>query len=421
MNYNFSVEEAQILDDNDPLSSMRDFFHIPKYNGKDAIYFMGNSLGLQPKKFNKYLNNEIEDWKLMGVDAHFHARTPWFNYHMSLKQDTASLVGAKSHEVTNMNGLSVNLHLLLTTFYNPTSTRYKILCEPNLFPSDLYVIQSQIELRGFKPSDAIVYLPVNNDGVVEEEKLYDLIQENASELALVFIGGVNYYTGQVFDLKHIVKCAHRHNIVVGFDLAHAVGNVNLELHNWGVDFAAWCSYKYLNSGPGNISGVFIHEKQIKKKPFRLSAWWGHEDSTRFQIKDNFHPIMSADGWQLSNPPIFGMSVYRYSLELFNQIGMNNLIIKRNKLTSYLEGVIVAFNNLSNNLKFKLITPGKPEKRGSQLSLNLNKDSKELYSKLRKEGVYIDWRDPNVIRLAPVPMYNSFLDIARFYQILLKCI
>jgi len=421
MNKEFSINNAKKLDKNDSLSYLRSQFNIPKFKGEDAVYFSGNSLGLQHKQFDKYFNIEIEDWKNIAVDGHFHAQTPWFDYHKSLAKDTATLVGAKENEIVSMNGLSVNLHLLLTSFYNPSKSKFKILCEPNLFPSDLYVLHSQVELRGFDPHQSLIFLPTNSYGVVDESELFQTIEKHAHELALIFIGGVNYYTGQVFDLQKIVQHGHNNGITVGFDLAHAAGNINLELHNWDVDFAAWCSYKYLNSGPGNISSIFIHEKQIAKKPFRLAGWWGHSESTRFLIEDKFNPIPTAEGWQLSNAPIFGLSVYRQSLELFNKLGMKVLIDKRNDLNIYLRRAILDLNTISQNFQCKIITPLDSNHQGAQLSILLRNKGKEIYSYLTKHGVYVDWRDPNVIRLAPVPLYNSFEDIAKFYNIMLKCI
>ena len=421
MNKKFNPSFAKQLDSADSLSKYRKQFNLPTHQDSDAIYFTGHSLGLQPKNYDLYLQQELEDWKSMGVDGHFKAKTPWFGYHEILTEGVASLVGAKRNEVVTMNGLSVNLHLLLTSFYQPTNKKYKILCEPNLFPSDLYVLRSQIELRGFDADEVIVFLPVNSDGVVLDDDLYSTIESNKDVLALIFLGGVNYYTGQVFDTEKITSVAHSHNIMVGFDLAHAAGNINLQLHQWGVDFAAWCSYKYLNSGPGNVSSVFIHENQINKNPFRLSGWWGHNQKNRFLLSEKFQPINTAEGWQLSNAPIFGMSIYRVSIELFNQIGMSNLIDKRIKLTTYLEEAIISFNTLSKKTNFKIITPGSAEERGSQLSVVINNNGEKIYRALKDAGVYVDWRKPNVMRIAPVPLYNSFEDIAKFHNILFTCI
>mgnify|MGYP001264106834 FL=1 len=416
----FNIHYAKQLDANDELSIYRNDFNIPKFHQKDAIYFAGNSLGLQRKNYDLYFKQEMEDWKKIGVEGHFNAKTPWVNYHQSLEEATSRLVGAKRDEVVTMNGLSVNLHLLLTSFYQPTKEKYKILCEPHLFPSDLYIIQSQIQLNGFNPDNSIIFIPSDSNGVVDEHELYSLIEKHKDELALIFIGGVNYYTGQVFDIAKITEIGHQHNIIVGFDLAHAAGNIDLQLHDWDVDFAAWCSYKYLNAGPGNVSTVFIHEKQIKKKPFRLSGWWGHKLKNRFVLQDKFEPILTAEGWQLSNAPVLGMSVYRNSIELFDEIGMSKLIDKRNRLTAYLESAIKQYNKLTPTNNFKIITPGKPEKRGSQLSIFIENNGEDICNYLRSNGVFLDWREPNVMRMAPVPLYNSFQDIARFYNILIKC-
>ena len=419
MNQKLNIDFAKALDSKDSLSKYRNEFNIPKFKNENAVYFNGNSLGLQLKKHDRYLKQELDDWKTMGVDGHFHAKTPWFDYHKSLTTHTSEIVGAKLKEVVTMNTLSVNLHLLLTSFYQPTHNRYKILCEPNMFPSDLYILQSQIKLKGFNPDDAIVFIPVDEYGVVLSDELYSTIESHKDNLALIFIGGVNYYTGQVFDIPKITEIGHAYDIMVGFDLAHAVGNVELKLHEWGVDFAAWCSYKYLNSGPGNVSSVFIHENQINKIPFRLSGWWG--SNNRFALCSAFKPINTAEGWQLSNSPVLGMSIYRVSLEFFNEVGMLKLIKKRIKLSNYLEHAIYTFNTCSKKIKLKIITPGKASKRGAQLSVIISHDSKKIFNHLKKHGVYVDWREPNVMRLAPTPFYNSYEDIAKFYQIILKCI
>ncbi|MBF25762.1 MAG: kynureninase [Flavobacteriales bacterium] len=417
MNKEFDINFAREKDLNDPISKFRNEFNIPRFKDQEAVYFTGNSLGLQPKNYNQYLEQELLDWKSMAVEGHFHAKTPWFDYHKTLTKDVAYIVGAKEKEVVTMNALSVNLHLLLTSFYQPTHKKYKILCEPNLFPSDLYILHSQIELRGFDIKDSIVFAPIDSNGIVNEEALLDTIKANQEELAMIFIGGVNYYTGQVFDMEKITKMGHLYNIIVGFDLAHAVGNINLKLHDWGVDFAAWCSYKYLNSGPGNVSSIFIHENQIKKKPFRLSGWWGHQSDNRFALQKEHKPIHTAEGWQLSNAPIFGMSIYRVSLQFFTQIGFEKLIVKRIQLSRYLESAIHLFNSESNHIKLNIITPGTADKRGAQLSVHISDSGKEIYNSLKKSGVYVDWRDPNVMRISPVPLYNSFEDVAKFYHIL----
>ncbi len=419
MDNNFSLNTARSMDTSDPLYNLRKRFNIPMFKGEEAIYFTGNSLGLQLKNHSVYLDQELKDWQSIGVDGHFKAKTPWFDYHKCLEKSTSTIVGAKKKEVVTMNGLSVNLHLLLTSFYQPTKQSYKILCEPHLFPSDLYILQSQIQLKGYNPKDALVFLPSGENGVVAEDDIYKCIEDNKDQLAMIFIGGVNYYTGQVFNLEKITALGHKYDILVGFDLAHAAGNIELKLHEWEVDFAAWCSYKYLNSGPGNVATIFVHEHQIKKNPFRLSGWWGHTFKNRFSLQTKFKPIKTAEGWQLSNAPIFGMSIYRASLDLFDEIGMKKLIHKRINLSIYLEQAIHSFNKKSTDLKMKIITPGSAENRGGQLSVLISKNGKDVYNFLRNSGVYVDWREPNVMRLAVAPLYNSFEDIARFYKLLLN--
>ncbi len=416
----FNRDIAKSLDRKDSLSNYRDLFFFPKYKGKKCLYFCGNSLGLQLKKTERYIKQELNDWAKYGVDGHFRAKNPWFDYHKILTSKTARLVGAKDDEVVVMNGLTTNIHLLLMSFYQPKKNRYKILCESNAFPSDLYVLQSQVELHGYKFEDAVVQIPSDDNGVVDEKELLKLINEIGNELALVFIGGVNYYSGQVFNISKITEASHKVGALAGFDLAHAAGNIKLNLHKWNVDFAAWCSYKYLNSGPGNVSGVFIHRDQSKKNPFRLKGWWGHSEKDRFSYNKlrKFVPMNGAEGWQLSNAPVLGMAVHKASLDIFAEVGMSNLVSKSKKLVSALERVFNNFNKKSNNIKFKIITP---KKRGCQLSVLVNKSGKNVYKILNKNGVVVDWREPNVIRFAPVPLYNSFDDIFNFSQVLKKCL
>ena len=416
----FNRDIAKSLDREDRLSNYRDLFFFPKHKGKKCLYFCGNSLGLQLKKTERYIKQELNDWAKYGVDGHFRAKNPWFDYHKILTSKTARLVGAKNDEVVVMNGLTTNIHLLLMSFYKPKKNRYKILCESNAFPSDLYVLQSQVELHGYKFEDTVVQIPSDDNGVVDEKELLKLINEIGNELALVFIGGVNYYSGQVFNISKITEASHKVGALAGFDLAHAVGNIKLNLHKWNVDFAAWCSYKYLNSGPGNVSGIFIHRNKSKKNPFRLKGWWGHSEKNRFSYNKlkKFVPMNGAEGWQLSNAPILGMAVHKASLDVFSEVGMSNLVSKSKKLVSALESVFNNFNQQSNNIKFKIITP---KKRGCQLSVLVNKSGKNVYEILNKNGVVVDWREPNVIRFAPVPLYNSFDDIFNFSQILKKCL
>ncbi len=420
MNSKFDINFARKIDSEDPLNFLRSEFQFPKHLGENSIYFTGHSLGLQHNNYKFYLEQEFKDWRDLGVDGHFDAKTPWLNYHKSLANLSALIVGAKQNEVVTMNGLTVNLHLLLTSFYQPNGKKNKILCEPHLFPSDLYVLRSQIELRGHNPDECLIFLPSDANGVVKDEDIYKTLDVYKDELALVFLGAVNYYTGQVFDVKKITEIAHTNHIMAGFDLAHAAGNIELKLHDWNVDFAAFCSYKYLNSGPGNVSTIFIHSKQIDKAPFRLSGWWGHNEKTRFSLQKKFNAINSAEGWQLSNAPVFGMSVYRASLEVFNKVGMSSLFEKRIKLNKYLEGAIHYFNEQSKQIKLKIITPGDEAERGAQLSLLISHDAKKVFNKLRENGVFIDWRPPNIMRLSAVPLYNNHEDIAKFIQVLIKC-
>ena len=418
----FNLEEARLLDDNDVLSIYRDQFFFPKINNKKCLYFSGNSLGLQPKSVIDYIQSELNDWSELGVEGHFLAKNPWLHYHKILTEQNAQLVGAKNNEIVVMNALTTNIHLLLISFYRPTKTRYKILCESSAFPSDLYVLQSQVELHGYDFEDAVVMIPSNNKGVVNHDQVYNMIQDLGDELALIFIGGVNYYSGQVFDMQEITKRGHEVGSLVGFDLAHAAGNIFLNLHDWKVDFSTWCSYKYLNSGPGNVSGVFIHEDQSLKKPFRLKGWWGSSEKNRFfyDHQKKFQCLDGAEGWQLSNAPVLGMAAHKASLDIFSKAGMSNLVEKSKSLVDYLERVFLDFNKVSKDLKFTIITPKEPMPSGCQLSILVNHSGRKVYDLLKKNGVIVDWREPDVIRFAPVPLYNSFEDIYKLSQILSLC-
>ena len=418
----FNLEEARLLDDNDVLSIYRGHFFFPKINNKKCLYFSGNSLGLQPKSVIDYIQSELNDWSELGVEGHFLAKNPWLHYHKILTDQNAQLVGAKNNEIVVMNALTTNIHLLLISFYRPTKTRYKILCESSAFPSDLYVLQSQVELHGYDFEDAVVMIPSNDKGVVNHDQVYNMIQDLGDELALIFIGGVNYYSGQVFDMQEITKRGHEVGSLVGFDLAHAAGNIFLNLHDWKVDFATWCSYKYLNSGPGNVSGVFIHEDQSLKKPFRLKGWWGSSEKNRFfyDHQKKFQCLDGAEGWQLSNAPVLGMAAHKASLDIFSKAGMSNLVEKSKSLVHYLERVFLDFNKVSKDLKFTIITPKEPMPPGCQLSILVNHSGRKVYDLLKENGVIVDWREPDVIRFAPVPLYNSFEDIYKLSQILLLC-
>lgn len=409
---------AKQLDSQDALQSYRQKFHIPQHNGSDMVYFTGNSLGLQPKTTKAYLDQELLDWATYGVEGHFLAKNPWVSYHELLTDKTARIVGSKPSEVVMMNQLTVNLHLLMVSFYRPTKQRYKILCEAKAFPSDQYALQSQVKFHGYSPDDAIIEIaPREGEYEVRHEDIYKAIDAHKDSIALIMIGGVNYFSGQVFDMKAITEAGHKAGAVVGFDLAHAAGNLKLELHNWNVDFAAWCSYKYLNAGPGSVAGAFVHEKHHENTDLPLFAgWWGHDKAERFKMAKEFNPIKSVERWQMSNAPILSMAAYKASLDMFDEVGMDALNIKSKQLTAYLEFVVEEINKQKNNC-LEIITP--KQNRGCQLSIVAHGQGKALFNKLMENGVIPDWREPNVIRCAPVPMYNSFEDVYRFGEILLK--
>lgn len=409
-------EFAKKLDKDDPLNSFRSKFHIPQFNGRHVVYFTGNSLGLQPKTTQSYIQQELDDWAKLGVEGHVHAKNPWMPYHEFLTDKMAKIVGALPKETVMMNQLTVNLHLLMVSFYRPTKQRYKILCEAKAFPSDQYALASQIKFHGFDPSDALIEIyPREGEYTINEEDIFSAIEKNKDSIALIMIGGVNYFSGQVFDMKAITKAGHQAGAVVGFDLAHAAGNLGLELHNWNVDFAAWCSYKYLNSGPGSVAGAFVHEKHLENFDLpQFAGWWGHDKQTRFLMDKTFVPIKTAERWALSNAPIFSMAACRASLDIFDEVGMEALLEKSRLLTSYLEFVVGEINKEKNNC-LQIITPLK--NRGCQLSIVAHGYGKSLFNKLLENGVVPDWREPNVIRCAPVPLYNSFEDIHRFSNIL----
>ena len=418
MTFENSLAFAQQLDAQDQLSQYQNEFSFPQVNGKKVIYFTGNSLGLQPKRAKTYVNEVMNDWANLAVEGHFYAEKPWWDYHERFANPLSKLVGALPSEVTVMNTLTVNLHLLMVSFYRPTATRYKIICEEKAFPSDQYLFQSQVNFHGYATEDAIVEVKRREgEHNIRLEDVLAKINEVGDELALVLIGGVNYYTGQVFDMKTITKAGHQVGAYVGWDLAHAAGNIELQLHDWQVDFAAWCSYKYMNSGPGNASGCFIHEKHHTNSELpRFAGWWGHNKERRFKMEPQFDSIQGADGWQISNLPILSLAPYLASVELFAETGMETLIAKRNTITAYLEFIL---REIDREVKgnFEIITPSNPSERGCQLSVFLHGEGRSLFDYLMKNGVIIDWREPNVIRLAPVPMYTSFEDIYRFGQIL----
>ncbi|MEJ8801341.1 kynureninase [Pontibacter sp. H249] len=421
MNYQNTLAFAQKQDKQDPLYHFRERFHYPQVNGHDAIYFCGNSLGIQPKSAQMYIDNEMYKWANLAVEGHFKGEEPWFNYHELLKAGTARVVGAKESEVVVMNQLTVNLHLMLVSFYRPEGKRFKIITEGGAFPSDQYALETQTKFHGYNPDEAVIELfPREGEHTLRTEDILASINEHSEELALVMMGGINYYTGQVFDMEAITKAGHEVGAIVGFDLAHAAGNVPVKLHDWDVDFAVWCTYKYLNSGPGGTSGVFVHERHANNPDLpRFAGWWGHDAQARFQMKKGFIPMQGAEGWQLSNGQILPFAVHRASLELFDEAGMANLRAKSEKLTGYLEYLIDDVH--AGKDVMEMITPRDPNARGCQISLLVKKDARLLFDKLMEAGIIVDYREPNVIRVAPTPLYNSFEEVYRFSEILHECL
>jgi len=417
----FSADEdfAVKLDSEDPLRAFRDKFHLPVgKDGQPLIYFAGNSLGLMPKSAREIVDEELDNWAKLGVDAHHGTGTPWYSYQEALREPTARLVGAKPLEVICMNSLTVNLHLMMATFYRPTKSRFKILMEEPAFPSDTYAIKTQIAHHGLNPNDALILArPRKGEFTIQTEDIVDLIEKHADQLAVVMFPGVNFFTGQLFDIKTITAAAQTAGIVVGFDLAHAVGNAPLKLHNWNVDFAVWCSYKYLNAGPGAVAGAFVNERHATNTKLpRFAGWFGNDPNTRFRLhlEPEFIPVASADGWQISNPPIFAMAPLRASLAIFDDAGgMEPLRAKSIRVTGYLEFLITEIGSK----KFTVITPRNPDERGCQLSILAHEHPKELLKELETAGVKCDFREPNVIRVAPTPLYNTFHEVWRFASIL----
>jgi kynureninase len=418
---NSSADEALALrlDAEDPLRHFREKFHLPRgKDGKPVIYFAGNSLGLMPKSARQIVEEELDNWATLGVDAHHATGTPWYSYHEALREPTARLVGAKPLEVICMNSLTVNLHLMMATFYRPTKSRFKILMEEPAFPSDTYAIKTQIVHRGLDQKDALILARSRkSEFTIRTEDILDLIEKNADQLAIVVFGGANFFTGQLFDIKKITAAAHKHGIIAGFDLAHAIGNVPLSLHDWNVDFAVWCSYKYLNAGPGAVAGAFVHERHATNTSLpRLAGWFGNDPHSRFRLhlEPDFIPVPSADGWQISNPPIFSMAPLRASLAIFSEVGgMESLRAKSMKLTGYLESLLTQVGST----KFSVITPKDPDARGCQLSILAHEHPKKLHDELIAADVKCDFREPNVIRVAPTPLYNTFHEVWRFARIL----
>ena len=410
MNYDDSLEFAQKMDQEDSLSSYREQFHFPQFNGKDILYFGGNSLGLMPKMAKAAVNEELDVWEKLSVTGQ-HDR--WEAYHEHLTDSTARLVGAKSTEVVVMNALTVNLHILLVSFYHPNAERYKIVIEKGAFPSDQYAVESQIRFHGLDPKEALIELaPREGEKCLRTDDILEALRLEGDSISTILIGGVNYYTGQVFDMKAITHEGQELGAFVGFDLAHGAGNLKLELHKWNVDFAAWCTYKYMNSGPGSPGGVFIHERHANWDGPRFAGWWGHDKETRFDMGPDFDPIIGAEGWQISNAPILPMACLRKSMDIFDEVGMIALRKKSENLTGYLEFLLNTFED-----KVSIITPSDPKDRGCQLSIIIHKDGKKVFKQLGERGLICDWREPDVIRLAPAPLYNSYSDIFKAVEIL----
>jgi kynureninase len=389
----------------------RDQFHIPILHGRESVYLCGNSLGLQPRNAKEYVNQELDDWAELGVEGHFHARHPWLPYHEFLTKSAADLVGGNKNEVVVMNSLTVNLHLLMASFYRPSGKRFKILIESDAFPSDRYAVASQAKWHGYNPAEAILqWRPEAGEYCLRIETLKEILEKEGETISLILLGGVNYYTGQYFNINEITKLAHQYDIIIGWDLAHAAGNVDMDLHAWNVDFAAWCSYKYLNSGPGSLGAVFIHDRHGNNPDIpRLAGWWGHNKVTRFKMRDDFDPLPGAEGWQLSNPPILPLAAMRASFEIFDTAGIKHLREASKKLIQPL------YESLKNIKGIQVITPSDPEERGCQVSLLVNDRGRELFDHLSRFGVVADWREPDVIRIAPVPLYNTPGDINHFLE------
>ncbi len=405
---------AKNLDAEDPLKGVRNQFHIPKRaDGQTCVYLCGNSLGLQPRQTEGYLKQELEDWKNLGVEGHIHAKNPWLPYHEFLTEKMAKIVGAKPEEVIVMNTLSVNLHLLMASFYRPTTDRYKIVIESDAFPSDRYAVESQLKFHGF-PNGLLELKPRKGEKLLRSEDIEDTINHHGDSIALILIGCPNYYTGQVFDINRIAELGHKKGCKVGVDLAHGAGNLALNLHDSKVDFATWCTYKYLNSGPGSVGGAFIHERHANSFDLpRFSGWWGHNKVTRFGMRDDFDPLPGAEGWQLSNPPILSLAAIRSSLDIFDQVGMTALVTKSRKLTGFMEELLKELGDA-----IEIITPNNPDERGCQLSIQINAgNGKQVFQSISEKGVIADWREPDVIRVAPVPLYNTFQDVFDFVLLL----
>lgn len=415
--YENSLDFARQADAHDPRHHFRQRFHIPMIHGKEAIYLCGNSLGLQPKSAREVIEKDLLHWEKLAVEGHFTGKQPWLTYHKQFRDSLGKLVGALPHEVVAMNNLTTNLHLMLVSFYQPTPDRYRIVMEAGAFPSDQYAVESQVRFHGYDPADAIVEIkPREGEHTLRTEDILKIVSDENTKPALILFGGINYYTGQVFDMKAIAAAAHQVGAAVGFDLAHAIGNVPMHLHDWDADFAVWCSYKYLNSSPGGVAGAFVHERHAHNPDLpRFAGWWGYDEATRFQMKKGFLPQAGADGWQLANAPILLMAAHRAALDIFDEAGLDNLRQKSIQLTGFLEFIIQSDPVLKQSLT--IITPATPAERGCQLSMLVREKGKVIFDKISAAGVIGDWREPDVIRLSPVPLYNSFEDVYCCGQIL----
>jgi kynureninase len=414
MKFENTLAFAQQLDKEDKLAHFRNEFYLLKKDGKPVTYLCGNSLGLQPKTVKAAIEQELKDWAELGVEGHFDGKNPWMYYHHFLTEKAARVVGAKPREVVVMNNLTANLHLMMVSFYRPTKTRFKIMMEGTAFPSDQYAMETQARFHGFNPEEAIIELkPREGEYTLRTEDIIAIINEHKDDLAIIMMGGVNYYTGQAYDMEAITKAGHAVGAMVGFDCAHAAGNLQLQLHDWDVDFAVWCTYKYLNSGPGGTSGVFVHERHGNNPELiRFAGWWGHDEQERFQMKKGFKPMQGAAGWQLSNAQIFPMAIHNASLALFDEAGMNNLRAKSEKLTAYLEFILSDYRE-----HLTIITPKNPAERGCQLSIVVKENGKKLFDYLMEHHILPDWREPDVIRMSPVPLYNTFEEVFEIGEVL----
>ncbi len=417
MAFEASIAFARKSDQVDPLKKFRKQFFFPKHKSKKSIYLCGNSLGLVSKNVEEAVQQELKDWKALAIQGYLHARNPWLYYQDNFTLALSKIMGCRENEVTVMNALTVNLHLLMLSFYRPGKARYKVLMESGAFPSDQYAVETQVRLHGFDPAEAIIEVaPVNGEKTIRTETILQAIEQHKDSLALVLLGGINYYTGQLFDIKAITYTAHEAGCFAGFDLAHVAGNVPMQLHDWNVDFAAWCSYKYLNGGPGAAGGIYIHEKYANQQEFRrLGGWWGNDEQTRFKMEKGFIPKQGANGWNISTAQVFNMVCLKASLELIDKAGMENLRLKSIQLTGYLEFLIRRLKHIN----IEIITPADPAQRGAQLSLYIRDDAKKIHQKMIDKGIVVDYREPGVIRVAPTPLYNSFEDVFRFYEILRK--